>query len=106
MAGCDVEHAESGEEALELFIKRVIDQNPYSAVYMDIGLPKMNGIETCIAIRKYETEKALSPTPIIAVTGNKCAETQSECLSAGMVDVFDKPLSKDKVANFMLKCSI
>lgn len=106
MCGFEVERAESGEEALQLFTQKLHDQAPYDAIYMDIGLPEMNGVETCIAIRKFETEAALSPVPIIAVTGNKDHEMIEACLSAGMMDVFAKPLTKSKVSDFILKCNL
>lgn len=64
MCGFEVERAESGEEALQLFTQKLHDQAPYDAIYMDIGLPEMNGVETCIAIRKFETEAALSPVGV------------------------------------------
>lgn len=106
MCGCEVEHAESGEEALQLFTQRALGQKPFDAIYMDIGLPKMNGIETCIAIRKFEADATLSPVPIIAVTGNNDPETINACLSAGMLDVFAKPLTKNKVLDFLSKCHL
>lgn len=106
MQGYEVEHAESGEEALQLFAHKMCGQKPYSAIYMDIGLPKLNGIETCIAIRKLESEKALSPVPIIAVTGNNDPEMIKSCLSAGMIDVLAKPLTKPKSLYFISKCNL
>ena len=106
MCGCEVERAESGEEALQLFMQRIHDKTPYNAIYMDLGLPKMNGIETCTTIRKFETNAALSPVPIIAVTGNKDPEVIKACLSAGMIDVFAKPLTKSKVSEFLSRCHV
>jgi CheY-like chemotaxis protein len=106
MCGCEIEHAESGEDALQLFTQRARDKSPYRAVYMDIGLPNMNGIETCIAIRKFETDAALSPVPIIAVTGNNDPEVINACLSAGMINVFAKPLTEDKVLDFLSQCHL
>jgi CheY-like chemotaxis protein len=106
MCGCEIEHAESGEDALLLFTQRVQEKTPYNAIYMDIGLPKMNGIDTCIAIRKIESDAALSPVPIIAVTGNNDPQMINACLSAGMLDVFAKPLTKNKVLDFLSKCHL
>lgn len=106
MSGYEVERAESGEEAIQLFTQRINNKMPYNAIYMDIGLPAMNGIETCIAIRKFESDESLSPVPIIAVTGNNDDEMIKACLLAGMIDVFAKPLTKNKVSDFISKCHL
>lgn len=103
--GFKVENATSGEEAVRLYTQHIADNKPYYALYMDLGLPKMNGIETCIAIRNYEAIADLSPISIIAVTGNKSSATDQACLSAGMIDVLAKPLNTEKVSYFLSKCA-
>lgn len=103
--GMSVENAKSGEEAVRLYTQHITENKPYYALYMDLGLPNMNGIETCIAIRNYEATAALSPISIIAVTGNKSPATDKACLSAGMMDVLAKPLNTEKVSYFLSKCS-
>ncbi len=91
-AGFAVDIASSGEAALELF-----SPEKYSLVYMDIGLPVMNGYETSRAIRA--KEKALNAplkTPIIALTGHGAMDVQAFCRDAGMQGVLSKPLSREQ----------
>ena len=91
-AGFDVDIAASGEEAVEMF-----DPGKYGLVYMDIGLPKMNGYETTKAIR--EKEKALKSAvqiPIIALTGHGAVDVKKFCGEAGMQAILSKPLSREQ----------
>lgn len=91
-AGFSIDIASSGEEAVEMFLPE-----KYNLVYMDIGLPMMNGYETSLAIR--EKEKSLSAkikTPIIALTGHGAVDVQAFCSEAGMQGILSKPLSREQ----------
>lgn len=91
-AGFSVDIASTGEEAVEMF-----EPGKYGLVYMDIGLPKMNGYETTKAIR--EKEKALKLTiqiPIIALTGHGAVDVKKFCGEAGMQGILSKPLSREQ----------
>lgn len=91
-AGFEVDIAASGEEAVEMF-----EPGKYGLVYMDIGLPKMNGYETTKAIR--EKEKSLKSEiqiPIIALTGHGAVDVKNFCGDAGMQGILSKPLSREQ----------
>ena len=91
-AGFDVDIAASGEEAVEMF-----EPGKYGLVYMDIGLPKMNGYETTKAIR--EKEKSLKSEiqiPIIALTGHGAVDVKKFCGDSGMQGILSKPLSREQ----------
>ena len=91
-AGFSVDIASSGEEAVEMF-----EPSKYSLVYMDIGLPVMNGYETSLAIRvKEKSLNAKIKTPIIALTGHGAVDVQAFCSEAGMQGVLSKPLSREQ----------
>lgn len=98
--GFEVDHAFSGEEGIELYAKAFANHQPYDAVYMDLGLPKMTGIEVCIKIREFEREAQGNPTLIIAVTANDNQKTVNECIAAGMMEVIFKPLTAQKILLF------
>ncbi len=85
---CISDHAENGEQALEM-----VQRNNYDLVLMDVGLGDgIDGIETTRQIRAMNERKLLN-LPIIAVTGHgNVPETQAEALTAGMQDVYPKPL--------------
>lgn len=99
----EVTRAESGEQALELFSQNHVLQKPFQAIYMDLGLPKMGGIETCIEIRNYENNANLPAVLIIAVTANVDPNVTNECLSVGMMDVILKPLTQNNITRFLEK---
>jgi PAS domain S-box-containing protein len=87
--GCDVDWAGSGEEAVEK-----IKDHDYQLIFMDIGLPKMSGIDTAMAIRSLEN-KEKSNIPIVALTGHARGKSRKLCLDVGMQGVFSKPASLD-----------
>ena len=103
---CEICHAVSGEQAIELYLQSLDEKKNYDGIYMDLGLPKKTGIETCIAIRDYEAKSRLSPIAIIAVTANEDPNVIAECLSAGMMDVIFKPLNPVKIAGFLKQCGL
>jgi CheY-like chemotaxis protein len=98
--GFEVDHAVSGEEGMDLYAKAFVNHQPYDAVYMDLGLPQMTGIEVCVKIREFEKDAQGSPTLIIAVTANDNQKTVTECIEAGMMDVIFKPLTAKKITVF------
>lgn len=80
-----VEVAENGQMALDLEPLR------FDFIVMDYNMPKLNGVETTIAIRKLE-ENTTKHVPIIGITANVLEDVKDECLAAGMDNVFNKPI--------------
>lgn len=73
--------AGSGEEALEVLTASSVD-----LVLMDVNMPGMNGMETTVEIRKFN-----SSIPVIALTAVEVGEMREEILAAGMNDIINKP---------------
>jgi len=61
--GHSVTIAADGRQAFNLFNKEKFD-----LVFMDIQMPEMDGYDTTAAIRAYEKQEILTPTPIVALT--------------------------------------
>ncbi len=80
--GCRVERAATGEDAVSMALAR-----PFDLVFMDLGLPGLDGIGATKALRA----KGLT-TPIIALTANAYEEDRRACLHAGMNDFLSKPI--------------
>jgi signal transduction histidine kinase/ActR/RegA family two-component response regulator len=74
---------------------------PYGAIFMDVLMPRMDGLEATRAIRM--RGGVLSSVPIIALTGNAFAEDRQACLAAGMDDFLVKPLNKEALAEALLR---
>ncbi|CEG58332.1 PAS domain-containing protein [Legionella fallonii] len=85
--GCSVDVASNGQEALTLW-----RQNDYELIFMDIGLPDMDGYQVTRHIRVQEVAKNRH-TPIIALTAHVGEENKQRCIESGMNAVLSKPLS-------------
>lgn len=80
--GYIVHSAESAEEALE-----ILNDEKFQVMFLDLNLPKMNGVELCKQIRKD------IPIGIIyAVTGYASLFELADCREAGFDDYFTKPV--------------
>lgn len=90
--GLAVEFAEDGKQAVEACKKK-----RYSLIFMDLHMPIMNGIEATKAIRNYEIENSLIPTPIIALTADVMQDTYTAVYQAGMDDFITKPFEEEKL---------
>ena len=75
-----VEDAATGMDALQL-----IKDQDYDAVFCDIKMPEMDGIETLEAIRKE------SDVPVIMLSGHGTIETAVEAIKKGAFDFIPKP---------------
>ncbi len=75
----------SGAQAVEQAKSQI-----FSIIFMDIQMPKMDGIEATRLIRALE--KSPQRTPIIAVTAHALANEKQALLKAGMDDYITKPI--------------
>lgn len=75
--------AENGIEALKL-----IQQNTYDLILMDLLMPEMDGYETAREIRK-----ANITTPILALSASVSANVKFKVTDAGMQDYVSKPIN-------------
>jgi CheY-like chemotaxis protein len=90
-----VDLAENGEVAL-----RMIRDNDYDAVLMDMQMPVMDGIE---ATRILRSDPRFKQLPIIAMTANAMASDRDLCLEAGMNDHIAKPIDPDQLFGVLLR---
>ncbi|MBX3709338.1 MAG: response regulator [Gammaproteobacteria bacterium] len=89
---CEVEIADCGEKAIDMF-----KPGKYDLIFMDIGLPGMQGDATTQHIRKIEqNSRHQTPIPIIALTAHTTDNLDKSLLKAGINNILSKPLSRDK----------
>ncbi len=85
--GYVVRSSESAEGALE-----ILKQENINVIFLDLNLPKMNGIELCKKIKK------MNPIAIIcAVTGYASIFEVVACRDAGFDDYFTKPVDLERL---------
>ena len=89
--GCRVEVAADGVEALAA----LSSGGPYSAVFMDVQMPNMDGHEATAEIRRRESEEGRPPVPIVAMTANAMEGDREEALRVGMDDYVTKPVTSE-----------
>ena len=88
----EVDHAENGKTAVEMFEKSEI--GAYSAILMDVRMPEMDGLEAASAIRNLNRPDA-GIIPIIALTANAFDEDVQRSLQAGMNAHLTKPVESE-----------
>ena len=70
-------------------------------IFMDVQMPKMDGLEASREIRK--TEKVSGQhAPIIALTAGALNTEQEKCMNAGMDHFLTKPVEKEKIRNALV----
>lgn len=91
---CYVDLVENGKQAVEFAQKK-----QYDLIFMDIGLPGMDGYETTKNIRLNEVNK--DHVPIIALTAHVSEENKKYCIDMGMNAILTKPLVQEKAEDIL-----
>ena len=88
VAGLDMFEAPEAETGLKM-----IGENDYDLILMDLRMPGMDGLS---AIREIRARGDLKGTlPIIVVTADMAVNIRENCLAAGANDVILKPVAMD-----------
>ncbi|AHM59022.1 multi-sensor hybrid histidine kinase [Flammeovirgaceae bacterium 311] len=90
-AGCMVEVAQNGFEALQK-----VQEQYFDLVFMDIQMPEMDGITTTTKMRELALEKM---PVIVAMTAYSMEEDRNKILEAGLDDYLSKPIK----ANMLIR---
>jgi len=93
-AGCRVDEATNGQEALEK-----TRGHRYDAVFMDCFMPELDGYEATRRIRAAEPDGWR--VPVIALTAAAFASDRDKAISAGMDDYLTKPIELSELARVL-----
>ena len=85
--GYSIDWVKDGETALS-----AITTTPYDAVILDLGLPKMNGLDVLISARNRKIT-----TPILILTAQSDLSERVSGLDAGADDYLSKPFELDEL---------
>jgi CheY-like chemotaxis protein len=84
-AGCVVEEAADGREALAKIIA-----NPPNLVVLDLHMPGLDGFEVMKTLRQ---DARYASLPIVALTASAMHGDRERALAAGFVDYMTKPIA-------------
>ena len=91
---CELEFAESGEEAIE-----IIKDKKFDIILMDINLGKgISGVEATKEIRKSDLYKK---TPIVALTSFAMRGDREEFMRAGCTHYLSKPFTRSNITKLI-----
>ncbi len=93
--GCEVDCVYDGIEALQH-----IEEKDYDLVFMDVQMPRMNGLEATKHIRQ---NKRFDTLPIVALTAHILSEEIEKCYTAGMQGHVLKPISAETLHQALVK---
>ncbi len=77
----------SGQALLD-YVK---DKGTPDLILLDINMPGMDGFETLMKLRSYETESGLEEVPVIFLTADDNADTETMGFEVGVSDYIKKP---------------
>lgn len=92
-----VDVAHNGCEAVKM-----VQQNAYGLVLMDINMPEMDGYEATKQIRSLEQGK-FKTLPIVALTASIFEEFKQDAIDAGMNDYVCKPFKPQELYDVIAK---
>jgi len=93
-AGFSVDVAGTGAEAIEAF-----SPGKYGLIYMDIGLPDIDGYQVTQAMREKEKTAQAIMTPIVALTGHAAIDVKVFCEKVGIQGVLSKPITREQAGD-------
>lgn len=101
MKGMKVESAADGLEAINVFASR--EPWYYDAIFMDIRMPVMDGLEATRKIRTMSRPDSIK-VPIIALTANAFDADSKKSLESGMNGHVAKPILLDNLLEVLSAC--
>ena len=93
--GVEVKTAENGRAAIKM-----IDENEFDLILMDIQMPDIDGLEATGIIR---SKPGFAELPIIAITARTQAIDIKQCFEAGMNDYLSKPVNIGEIQQKILR---
>ena len=86
-------HAKTGNEVLKL-----LDEDFYDLIIMDVQMPEMDGLKTTEVLRKRGDK-----IPVVGLTASVLKDEQEKCLRAGMNGFVQKPFKEDDLTDILRK---
>lgn len=94
IVGAEMVEAEDAQTGL-----RLIENDNFSLILMDLRMPGMDGLDAIRNIRAHPDNRA--DVPIIVVTADTAVDIRERCISAGADDVILKPVAMKQLFSVM-----
>jgi CheY-like chemotaxis protein len=91
-AGYTCEIVDRGEIAVER-----VKEKSYGMIFMDVGLPGLDGGQATEFIRAYERENQLPEMPIIVISAHIQPEDHPDLYALGCTEIYIKPTSPQQI---------
>jgi CheY-like chemotaxis protein len=92
--------ADCGEQALTMMDEK------YDIIFLDIGLPDIDGYQVARSIRAFEEQQQRKPVHIVAITAHIYDSAKAECFAVGINDFIGKPISKESLYRVLMDFAI
>ena len=100
----EVDRAVDGLEALEAYSLCRQELRPYDIIFLDIMMPKVDGVTVLKAIRNYETKKRVKPenkTKVVLTSALTETDYVKKAREVGYEGCLSKPLDTQELQNIM-----
>lgn len=94
-AGAQVDIADDGLSGIEMALA-----NQYSAILMDVQMPRMDGVEAARLLRQRGIR-----LPIVALTAHAMKQEQDRCLHAGFSHFLTKPIDREALIDVLSRAA-
>lgn len=94
--GCQMDVLNNGQEVMA----KLHTMKEYDLIFLDIGLPDMNGFEISARLRE---QPELTKIPIVAMTAHVLESDRAHAAASGMDAVLGKPISYDEVRKVLTR---
>jgi len=92
VVGANMDEAPDAETGLKM-----IDDNKFNIILMDLRMPGMDGLTAIKQLRSRTDDKAT--LPVIVVTADTAIDLRDRCLESGADDVILKPVAMGALLN-------
>ena len=100
-----VSSAGDGLEAIQMFRNEFADHTPYRIIFMDIMLPKLDGLKTLLQIRDFEKHHGVTEehkAKVIITSAVNDRKTILQTVTLGRISSFlAKPIDSNKLSKVM-----
>ena len=99
---CDI--TVDGIELLDAFSIAIEEKKPYDLIFLDIMMPKIDGIEALNIIREIERKKGIlkeDSVKVIIISALNEKNSVDECFELNCMDYLVKPIDKERLINIL-----